>query len=217
MSIRATGTAGDFPAVLFNWLRLIYSQQMHERTDEQLLAAFSQGEMTAFDVLYARYRAPLFNFLLHRSGQRREEVEEVFQETWLKVIRHAARFDHALAFRAWVYQIARNCLIDRWRHLASVASIHVSNDIALDGAGSNGLFHPERRAASDDIHARWHSALAQLPAVQREVLLLKLEGDLGLDELALVTGVPREAAKSRLRYATAKMRELLKELVDESA
>lgn len=191
---------------------------MHEAaTDSELLAKYRKGNLRAFDLLYARYRLPLFNFLLRQSGRRKQEVEEVFQETWLKVIRNARQFDVSQPFAPWLYRIARNCLVDRWRQLAVVDSIHVSNEFAMSGASSNGLFHPERRATSNEINARWESALAKLPALQREVVLLKMEHEFTLGELADITGAGRETVKSRLRYGIDKLRELLEEVVDERA
>lgn len=191
---------------------------MHETTgDGELLARYRNGDIRAFDILYSRFRVPLFNFLLRQSGRRHQEVEEVFQETWLKVVRSVQQYDPSQPFAPWLYRIARNCLVDRWRYLSSVETLHVSNDIAMSGASSNGLFHPERRAASEEIHARWKRALAELPALQREVVLLKMENDFSLDELAIITHTGRETVKSRLRYGVAKLRELLEGVVDEYA
>lgn len=191
---------------------------MHETaSDSELLAKYRKGDMRAFDALYARYRLPLLNFLLHQSGRRKQEVEEVFQETWLKVIRNAHQFNVSQRFAPWLYRIARNCLVDRWRQLAVVESIHVSSDIAMSGASSNGLFHPERRASSSEINARWEQALAKLPTLQREVVLLKMENEFSLEELSEITGAGRETVKSRLRYGIDKLRELLEEVIDERA
>lgn len=191
---------------------------MHETaSDSELLAQYRKGDLRAFDVLYARHRVTLFNFLLRQSGRRKQEVEEVFQETWLKVIRNARQFDVSQTFAPWLYRIARNCLVDRWRQLAVVEAIHVSNDFAMSGASSNGLFQPERRVSSNEISVRWESALAKLPALQREVVLLKMENEFSLDELAEITGAGRETVKSRLRYGIDKLRELLEEVIDERA
>lgn len=190
---------------------------VQEPTDSDLLAAYRRGDANAFDALYARHRVSLFNFLLNHSGRRRHEVEDVFQETWIKVIRHADSFDCAKPFAPWLYRIARNCLTDRWRHLAAVESIHVSDDIAMSGASSNGTLRPERAASGEDIRRRWETALAALPALQREVVLLKLETDLDLDTLAEITGAPRETVKSRLRYGMNRLREMLQEVSHESA
>lgn len=190
---------------------------MQEPLDEQLMRAYVNGDAAAFDALYARHRVPLFNFLMNHSGRNRQEVEEVFQDTWLKVIRHRERFDSAKPFAPWLYRIARNCLVDRWRHLALVEALHVADDDALLGAGSNGLLQPDRQAHGEGIRARWERALATLPALQREAVLLKLEADFSVDELAAITQANREAVKSRLRYGLAKLRELLDAERDEVA
>lgn len=187
-----------------------YAARMHEAiTDAELLCRYRQGDVRAFDVLYMRHRAPLFNFLMNHSGRNRQDVEEVFQETWAKVIRHRDRFDTTQAFAPWLYRIARNCLTDRWRHLAMVESIQVADDEAMLGAPSNGLRRPDRMAESADVRRRWEQALATLPALQREAVLLKLEADFSVDEIATITNADREAVKSRLRYGFAKLRERL--------
>ncbi len=184
-------------------------------SDAELVRRYRRGDARAFDALYARHRVPLFGFLMNHSGRRRQDVEEVFQETWLKVIRHLERYDANQAFTPWLYRIARNCLTDRWRHLGVVESLHVADDDALLGAGSDGRMQPERRAQSDEIRARWQRALAALPALQREAVLLKLEADLSLDELAQVTGANRETVKTRLRYGMEKLRAMLTDERDE--
>lgn len=181
-------------------------------SDESLMQRYCAGDAKAFDQLYARYRKPLFGFLYNHSQRQRHEVEEVFQEAWLKVIRNRRRYDSGQAFQPWLYAIARNCLIDRWRHLGAVTSLHVSDDVAMQGASSNGLARPERLAASDDIQLRWQQALAALPAEQREAVLLKLETGMSLAEIAELTGTGRETVKSRLRYAMNRLREQLAEV-----
>src|SRR5687768_4146012 len=83
---------------------MLYAARMHEAvTDAELLRRYRHGDMHAFDALYARHRVPLFNFQMNHSGRKRQEVEEVFQETWLKVIRNHERFDAAQAFAPWLY------------------------------------------------------------------------------------------------------------------
>lgn len=189
---------------------MAYAARMHEAaSDTELLRRYRHGDVRAFDALYARHRAPLFSFLMNHSGRRQVEVEEVFQETWLKVIRSRERFDDTQAFAPWLYRIARNCLTDRWRHLAAVESIHVADDDAMLGAPSNGLRRPDRLVESDALRARWQQALTALPALQREAVLLKLESDFSVEDIAAITEADREAVKSRLRYGIAKLRERL--------
>lgn len=189
---------------------------MNDRSDEQLMLAYRHGNAAAFDALYARHRSRVFGFLLRHSRRDRAEVEEVFQDSWLKVIRRRDSYDPAKPFLPWLFAIVRNCMVDRWRHLGAVSSLHVSDDIAMQGASSNGLARPERRADSDGIRQRWEAALAILPVEQREALLLQLETGMTLEEIAAVTGTGRETVKSRLRYAMNKMRAELADLYAET-
>ncbi|MDX1454102.1 MAG: sigma-70 family RNA polymerase sigma factor [Gammaproteobacteria bacterium] len=180
-------------------------------SDETLMARYCDGDAAAFDALYERYRRPLFGFLVNQSRRPATEVEDVFQESWIKLVRYRSQFRAGQKFAPWLYTIARNTLVDRWRHLGTVASVHVSDDIAMQGASSDGLARPERLAASRDIEAAWQAALTALPAEQREVLLLKMESDMSLEEIATVLDTGRETIKSRLRYAMARMRSALEE------
>lgn len=190
---------------------------MTERTfnqspdDATLFHAYQRGDVAAFEQLYTRHRKPLFAFLLRHSRQPHAEVEELFQEIWLKVIANAQQFDFRQSFKPWLYRIARNSMVDRWRHLQSRPLLHTSEQDYL-GASSNGLWRPDRQTESSELARHWQHALAQLPVTQREVLLLKLEADLSIQEIAAVTGSEFEACKSRLRYAIGKMRELLSEV-----
>ena len=184
-------------------------------SDEVLMQRYQAGDAAAFDALYARYRRALFGFLVNQSNKAYSDVEEVFQESWLKVIRYQQQFDGSQRFAPWLYTIARNTLVDRWRHLGTVSSLQVSNEPAMLGASSNGLARPDRLAESDDIDAAWRRALAALPAEQREVVLLQLESDLTLEEIGHMVGVGRETVKSRLRYAMNKLRQSLGTLLDD--
>lgn len=190
--------------------------QANDMTDAELMQRYREGDAAAFDTLYSRHRLAVFSFLLKHSGRDRAEVDEVFQECWLKVIRRRDQYDTAQPFLPWLYTIARHCLVDRWRHLGRVESIHVASDAAMLGASSNGLARPERRAASELIEQRWQEALASLPAVQREAVLLHFETDMTLEDIAAATGTQRETVKSRLRYAMNKLRTMLADLYAEA-
>lgn len=196
-------------------VRLAGMSEPRIQSDEELMQRYQEGSAAAFDELYERYRRSLYGFLVNHSGRSRQEVDEVFQETWLKLVRNRKRFDSSQLFGPWLFTIARNCLVDRWRHLGRVSSLHVSDDIAMQGASSSGLARPDRQAESAGIGAAWQAALRALPPEQREVILLKLETDMTLDEMGKVIGAGRETVKSRLRYAMTKLRNSLHEWQEE--
>src|SRR5438132_12215052 len=85
-----------------------------ERSDEELLAAFQQGDVGAFEALLRRHRAPLFTFLLRMLGDR-ERAEDLAQETFLRIVKGAAAWEQRARFQTWLYTIARNLCVDASR------------------------------------------------------------------------------------------------------
>lgn len=179
-----------------------------EAADEQLMIAYRDGEAAAFETLYARHKGALFRFML-RSVKARGEAEELFHDVWLRVIEARERYTPAAQFTTWLYTIARHRLVDHWRRRGlSLISLDDPDDPPLEPAAAP-QDEPQRRAESNEDMRRLGAALEQLPPAQREVFLLREEAGLSLPEIAEVAGIDVEAAKSRLRYALAKLREAL--------
>ncbi|MBT9302144.1 RNA polymerase sigma factor [Pseudomonas sp. TAE6080] len=180
-------------------------------SDESLLARYRTGDAAAFEVLYARHRQGLYRFLVGLSNKA-ELAEEIYQDTWLSLIRSTTQPQGRASFRTWLFQIARNRLIDHWRKHGIHNPLHDSYDEQLhaqldDSAG------PEQQLSLSRDQGRLEAALQDLPEDQREVFMLRLHGDLELPQIAALTGSPLETVKSRLRYAQQKLRRLLAEEV----
>lgn len=186
------------------------------RDDADLMLAYGAGEAAAFEQLYARHRRGLYGFL-QRQTPRAAWVDDLFQETWMAVIQARAGYRPSAAFRTWLYGIARNKLIDRIRQReAALLADFVADpdDEPLDRlAADDGGRDPAGALASRRQGEALHLALRTLPAVQREVFLLREQADMSLPEIAALVGVPLETAKSRLRYAVARLRLALAEEV----
>ena len=180
-------------------------------SDETLLARYREGDGAAFEILYARHRQGLYRFLLGLSGKP-ELADEVFQDTWLSLIRSTSQPQGRATFRTWLFQIARNRLIDHWRKHGVHQPLHDSYDEQLHAIGDE-TNDPEQLLNLSRDNQRLESALQTLPADQREVFLLRAHGDLDLAQIASLTETPLETVKSRLRYAQHKLRRLLAEEV----
>ncbi|QHF48226.1 RNA polymerase sigma factor [Pseudomonas sp. S49] len=180
-------------------------------SDESLLARYREGDGAAFEILYARHRQGLYRFLLGLSGKP-EQADEVFQETWLSLIRSSSRPQGRATFRTWLFQIARNRLIDYWRKHGARQPLHDSYDEQAH-AVSDEANDPEQLLSLSRDSQRLENALQSLPVDQREVFLLRAHGDLDLAQIASLTETPLETVKSRLRYAQQKLRRLLAEEV----
>lgn len=178
-------------------------------TDEQLMCLYRDGDVRAFEQLYARHRGPVFRYVLRQVGFR-SAAEEVFQEIWTRLISSRARYRVEARFATFLYHVAHNCVIDHFRCKPPLQLISFDDDPeeAVQVAGPE-KEQPERVAASRQTAQRILRALALLPDEQREAFLLHEEGGLTLEEIAEVTGVGRETAKSRLRYALARLRQEL--------
>ncbi len=176
-------------------------------SDAELLRRYRQGDSQAFAVLYARHRLGLFRFLCGLCGDA-ALAEEVFQETWMSVIRSESQQREAVQFSTWLYQIARNRLIDHWRKHGKRQYLQDEYDEQLHGEADSQP-NPEQQLSLTRDQQRLQAALDDLPAEQREVFLLRAHGDLDLGEIAALTQTPAETVKSRLRYAMSKLRRLL--------
>ncbi|MCJ1884423.1 RNA polymerase sigma factor [Pseudomonas sp. LA21] len=181
---------------------------LRDDSDAALLRRYRQGDAEAFAELYARHRLGLFRFLCGLCGDN-TQAEEVFQETWLSLVRSDSQPGSA-SFKTWLYQIGRNRLIDHWRKLGRHQGRQETFDEQLHGEALSGESEdPERELVLSRDQQRLQGALEALPEEQREVFLLRAHGDLELNEIAELTRTPAETVKSRLRYAMQKLRRLL--------
>jgi len=201
-------------------------QGMGARDDDAaLMQAWAAGDLPAFEALYARHKGPLYRYLL-RHTRDRELADDLFQETWGRMIGALQRYEPRAKFQTFLFTLAHNLFIDHCRR-ASVRPVAASSlppmagddddEGAREERGVGAIRapeteQPERRAEEQETAARIRAALEALPREQRDVFLLYEETGLTLEEIAAVTGVGAETAKSRLRYAVAKLRAAISDL-----
>jgi RNA polymerase sigma-70 factor (ECF subfamily) len=180
-----------------------------EKTDEELMLAYAQGDVRAFDALYARRRGMLYRFIL-RSVPDRASADELYQETWSRLIASRTRYRVESKFSTWLLQIAHNLIVDSFRRARPQAGAEETETVLreLDVPESD---RPEQVLSEFEQRRRLQLALEALPCEQREAFLLRVESGLGLEEIAAITSAGHETVKSRLRYAFAKLREKLNE------
>jgi len=184
--------------------------------DEDLMLAYAAGGAAAFDMLYARHKGPVYRYLLRNCGNG-GVADELFQDVWMNVVRARATYVPTAKFTTWLYTLARHRLIDHWRASGQVGFVSIDDegDDAMGRVESipgSRVDEPETRVASNEIGRSLARALAELPTAQREAFLLQQEAGLSLAEIAALTGSGEETVKSRLRYATAKLRSALEPL-----
>jgi len=177
--------------------------------DACLLRAHGAGDAQAFARLYDRYDRACFAFIRRLLGPAHcEAAEDLHQDTWIAVSRNAAGFDPARSsFATWLFTIARNKTFDHFRRqkIAVLASVQDDAAMAVPDPGQTPLEQVQSRELAQEIIA----AVEALPLEQRGVFVMFAHAGLSLEEIAQATGVAVETAKSRLRYARAKLRRSL--------
>jgi RNA polymerase sigma-70 factor, ECF subfamily len=177
--------------------------------DARLMVRYRDGDADAFSTLYARHKGPLYRYLL-RQVRNAGAAADLFQDVWSRLVATRSRYEARAKFATYLFHIAHNCTIDFFRR-----------DLKM-----------RRHARSDDLDAQWEpevpeyqrpdgiaefaeqqsallAALGALPQEQREAFLLHEETGLTIEEIARVTDVGLETAKSRLRYAIRKLKKSL--------
>ncbi|MDP2398668.1 MAG: RNA polymerase sigma factor [Burkholderiales bacterium] len=179
-----------------------------DATDEALMLGYRDGDATAFDLLYGRHKGGVYRYLL-RQCRNAALADELFQDVWMNLIRARAGYTVQAKFTTWLYRIAHNRLIDHFRRSDPAALSLDDEESAVTFAepAAPRSVEPEAGAAAREQAAQLLALLDGLPAEQREAFVLQQEGGLSIEEIAAATGVTRETAKSRLRYAIAKLRQ----------
>ena len=169
---------------------------------------YRDGDAGAFDALYTRHKGGLYRYLA-RQCRDPALAEELFQDVWMNLIRARAGYAVQAKFTTYLYHLAHNRLIDHYRKhgQAIVASFDAEDGPALEELPDDRAQPPEAAVDARRQAAELLEQIGGLPPAQREAFLLQQEGGMSVEEIAVATGVSRETAKSRLRYATAKLRQ----------
>jgi RNA polymerase sigma factor (sigma-70 family) len=180
-------------------------------SDEQLMRSYAGGDARAFETLYDRHALPVWRFV-QRSVQNAALADDLVQDVWFSVVRQAPQYEARAKFRTWLFTLAHHRVVDHWRTHKNHVSLDAESEdgsALADMLAAESGFGPERRLDSRELAQALLDALAALPLVQREAFLLQAEAGMSVAEIAQATGVSAETAKSRLRYARARLRETL--------
>jgi RNA polymerase sigma-70 factor (ECF subfamily) len=175
--------------------------------DATLMLRYRDGDADAFAALYAQYKGPLYRYLL-RHVRNAGAAADLFQEVWSRLIATRARYEPRAKFATFLFHIAHNLTIDFFRRDSNLKrAISASETYAqLPEPEVPEHQRPDKLAEFVEQQSALLAAVASLPQEQREAFLLHEETGLRIDEIARITDVPVETAKSRLRYAVRKLK-----------
>lgn len=194
------------------------------------MLSYAAGHQPSFNALYARHEAGMLRFIARLLGRAHQaQVEEVFQDAWLRIVSARASFaPQGAQWRTWAFTIAHNAAMDCLRRAQrSPATVDLQGTVHGDDAEWGQA--PDELAlristealqrgaqASAEEQAFWRAAgrrlvhcLEELPAEQRAAFLLRHQEDWPMETLAAHLGIAFEALRSRLRYGTQKLKQCM--------
>ena len=182
------------------------------RTDSELVAAFASGDAAAMEELVSRYRRALFSWF-SLQVQDRGTAEDLYQDVWLKVIRGAATF-HDVSFKAWMWRIARNRLIDHRRKMRPELTLDqpVAGADGDEDAPSNvdrvsdGRANVAEEMQGEERRRALREAVAKLPEAHRQIVAMRLVENMAFKDIAERLGISINTALGRMHDATKKLR-----------
>jgi len=176
---------------------------------QDAIARMRRGDPDALAAMISRYQHRLYRYLL-RLVREPAAADDLFQQTWLRVMEKIGRYDARRNFESWLFSVAHNLAIDAWRGKRGESLDHGAD------AGDSSEPACERLRAGDpdalerlldfERGAMLAACMHELPAIHREVLTLRFEEEMKLEEIAEVAGIPLSTVKSRLKRALEGLR-----------
>lgn len=188
-------------------------QKMTKLTDEQLVAAYANGDNKAFDTLLKRHQNRVFSYIYYIIKDK-DIADDIFQETFVKAITtiRQNRYTENGKFSAWITRIAHNLVIDYFRQNKSEGNVSTDNE-EIDILNRQELCDDsiEDVLIGRQVRADIRRLIHALPDAQRKVLMMRYYRDMSFKEIAEATGVSINTALGRMRYALLNMRRMAKE------
>jgi RNA polymerase sigma-70 factor (ECF subfamily) len=177
---------------------------------QQIGVGLRRRDVALLKTLVEQYQYRLVRYFIYLLG-RRDGVDDLVQETWLRVLERGSSYDGRSRFEPWLFTIARNLAIDQMRK-RQTSSLD-SND---EGDWETGAKSPKSddpspfalAARTEDAERLAHS-LETLDSVYREALVLRFQEDLSLQEISTVVGAPVSTVSSRIYRGLATLRSQL--------
>jgi RNA polymerase sigma-70 factor, ECF subfamily len=188
------------------------TQQFADHSDDKLVESYLLGQAGAFDALYARYKGPIYRFFLRQLPT--AQANDAFQETWTKLISNLSGYQPRGLFSAYIFRLAHNVVFDHHRRVmrdGGHTKAIPDSEVMLQAPAPDAPV--DEQVSQSQLQQLLDAEIRKLPINQRTVWLIKQETNLSLADIATLTGSSVEGVKSRLRYATDKLKAGLKRYV----
>ncbi|WP_276133658.1 RNA polymerase sigma factor [Polluticoccus soli] len=187
-------------------------QMIHQLSDAELIHDFLQGKDSALETLIFRYKDKIYTSI-YMLVKDKYIAEDIFQDAFLKMIKtmREGRYAEQGKFLPWAMRVAHNLCMDHFRKVRHNVPVTLP-----DGMDITQLIGGPAETASDKMEQRQVNAsvrklIEQLPEEQREVIVLRMYGDLSFKEIADLTSVSINTALGRMRYGLLNLRKMITE------
>ncbi|MFY0631100.1 MAG: sigma-70 family RNA polymerase sigma factor [Flavobacteriaceae bacterium] len=178
--------------------------------DSTLVSNYIQGSEMCLEILIKRHKQRLYSFI-YSKVQDRDITEDVFQDTFIKVIRTLKRgnYNEEGKFLPWVMRIAQNLIIDHFRKSNRMPSFKNTDEFDIFSVISDGNLNAEKKLIKEQILSDVRELVQELPEEQKEVLIMRMYKDMSFKEISENTGVSINTALGRMRYALINLRKII--------
>ena len=178
--------------------------------DARLIRDYLNGKESAFELLFKRYERPLFSFILRMVNERRS-TEDMFQQTWFKVLQNLASYREKGTFSSWLFGIANNCCIDYLRKKNTAKINDTMSETVLHELASDEPLPDETLQVQEG--SKWlHSVIEQLPFNQKQVILLRIYGEMPFKDIAESLSCSLNTVLGRMHYAVTNLKKYAKKV-----
>ena len=180
--------------------------------DSTLVTSYIQGCEASLEILIKKHKQRLYSFI-YSKVQDREITEDVFQDTFIKVIRtlKLGIYNEQGKFLPWVMRISHNLIIDHFRKSNRMRSFKNTADFDIFSVISDGSLNAEKQIIKDQVLSDVKDLIEELPSEQKEVLVMRIYKDMSFKEISENTGVSINTALGRMRYALINLRKIIEE------
>jgi len=180
--------------------------------DAVLVKNYIDGDESALSVLINRHKQKIYSFIYSKVFDR-DITEDVFQDTFIKVIRTLKRgkYNEEGKFLPWVMRIAHNLVIDHFRRNKRMPKFDNSGEFSIFSVLSDSALNAEKMIIKDQVESDVRRIIEELPEDQKQVLVMRMYQDMSFKEISERTGVSINTALGRMRYALINLRKVIEQ------
>lgn len=178
--------------------------------DASLVNSYISGNEAALETIIKRHQSRIFGFIYSKVGDR-DLADDIFQDTFIKVIRtlKSNAYNEEGKFLPWVMRIAHNLIVDHFRHNKKMPLCRETEEFSIFSVMTDDSLTIENKLISDQVTKDLRQLVEELPADQKEVLMMRLYQDMSFKEISEATGVSINTALGRMRYAVINLRKVI--------